>query len=559
MTFRNAFLLILLSGCGDFQDHPGRFTLEMIAPEHYGPVNNVSGNLAYSPPGPVLDCSLSDPFVALTVESHGCSLWTAETTASDSQDRTDSGVTTLSPDRKLLRSAWFPGFYGDFELRAHCNFIFDNPVEIGIRYQAGSKGIDSVDLSQFGEPIEQLLPLPGDGFLAVGRRQTWPLVRDASGNWNLSGGVVVSADGHAHVYLLGDRVVLKDTCDAFACEDERANLLTYEIGSSEVAIGGLPATLQLVGQLGTDRLIFYQPVVQDPSLPPNGQINLVDMKLNPVAQLALPAPAFPAEPELVPGIAGPRGVFYVGRSIRQFYGVLINSTGTAVEQTDLGQFDGAGEPSVRLRPDANAFVYWGPGPDNADGCRLGVRDAQSGVDLWTGAQCVDQSNPPLFIWDKSSWLLVVLTPNQLLGLDAQTGQTRWLLNRQLNGLSVPVTSLRAFRDTVLVTTDVVEPVVKVIGADGKERLSVPITADSMTAGFVATSDGLLLGVQDRTLYVVHAADDRLNAPPHICTFVDCGQGSVDLASDPQNCGDCKKACQPDEQCLSGSCTALPSL
>jgi hypothetical protein len=246
-----------------------------------------------------------------------------------------------------------------------------------------------------------------------------------------------------------------------------------------------------------------------------------------------------------------------------FLGVQIDRASETVREIDLGAFAGVGPPSARLLPDGGAFFYWGPVDAEGTTCTVGLRDAGTAVDRWTQPLCLDAVVAPLFISDGGGWLIVVLTADRLLALDGASGAVRWSWGRRVNGLSVPVTDVRVFGDALVVTSVLVEPRVRVIGTDGRERFNLPVGWTGASSGFVATSDGLLVGAGGSpstvSLVSVQTADAGLNAPPHVCTLVDCGHGLADLARDPGHCGQCGHACQPQELCLDGSCMAEPTL
>jgi hypothetical protein len=558
MNARIGFSIFLIIGCGNFQEHPERFTLSMVAPEQFGPVDIHSGSPAQvaSLSGPRLVCSASDPFAVITVESHGCDRWTPSLLDEFGRDAY-AEITTLDPHRKMLKTPLFQGSSHDMKARARCDS--DSPIEIRFPFRTETGQIDQLDFG-IPEPIRDLLPLPGDRFLLVTDKRIVPIGRNASESW-VPGTPTVEVDRRARVYLSGDRVVLKDACDAFACDDERANVYTFVFGQSplNVAINALPASMQYLGSLDDSRLVFYQPVLGDPMLPANGHIVVLSAdSLQPMVDLPLPSPAFPADVRVLPGIVGPTGLQYIGAFNGQLRRVRIDRMGGSVGELDLGKLDDTLD-GVRQQPDANAFLYWGHDPFDKTKCTLGLRDAESGADLWTQPRCVldgvaTQFQPdyaPQFIWDGERWLVVTVSGKQLLALDAQSGATRWSWDRVF-----PIKGLRVHGDALIVSTfyDL-----HVIGADGQPRFHTQVESEVTGDGFIATSDGQLLGADGSQLMHLDIGDPQLHAPPHTCTRIDCGRGEVDLAADVANCGQCGHACDAGEQCYEGVCATTPSL
>src|SRR5262249_52371226 len=155
----------------------------------------------------------------------------------------------------------------DLQAQATCVSVIDNPIEIRFPFSIRTGGIEQLDFSkEVPEPIRDFLPLSRDRFLAVTDKWIIPLQRNDSGFWNV-GNPRIGVDRSARVYVSGDRVVLKDACNTFACDDERANVYTFLFGQDpiQIALDALPASMQYLGSLDDSHLVFYQSVVSDPS------------------------------------------------------------------------------------------------------------------------------------------------------------------------------------------------------------------------------------------------------------------------------------------------------
>jgi hypothetical protein len=550
MTCRRLGWLALLAGCGSYDTHPERFTLQLIAPQKYGPVDIDSGNFALQPKdfgGPALDCSLSDPFVALTVESRGCPVWTSFATL-DGQP-VNTPVATLAPQRKVLTAPLAPGAGRSFRLTGRCVSIFDNPIDIGFPFHAESKGIDFSQLESLDDPVERLLPLPDDQFLAVGHRGVDAIGRDATGAWRGVGGFVYSAEGQARVYVSGTRVVVKDGCDGFACPGDLATVATWMVGTSTLGLTSLSTSTQFLGVLPTGRLAFYHSIDGDSG----GAILVWDASAY-RKEIPLGHADFPGDTAVLPGVASATGLTYVALDRTALRRIDIDAASESASESDLGTVP-TWRAHARLAPDGGAVLYWAFTNDENTACALGLRDARTGTDRWTQPLCPDGAVAPVFLQD----LIVVLTADRLVALDAASGAERWSWNRLAAGVAATVTGLEVAGDALIVTTYRVQPRVRVLGADGAQRLDLPLYGTTPTSGFVATSDGALVGAQQRMLYTVQTADAALHAPARVCTRVDCGHGVVDLAVDASNCGQCGRSCAAGETCRGGGCESLPSL
>jgi hypothetical protein len=526
-----------------------------------------SGQPQMKPPLPI-ECSLSDPFVALTVESHGCDIWFPYVAGQQTPE-----PQLLSSDRQLLLMNNVHGSHQAFSLGARCIAVFDNPIDIGLGVQVGSSGIDQVELSGFDDVPQEILPMPSGQFLGIGKKTVAVLARNGQ-RWVRPAGVGVTVDGTPKVYTLNDFIVVKDVCDDFACAAPNQAIYAWEMGSGKLGLRGFPGGVQLIGRLAANRLAFYHP----DTLGTSGEVLLVSDVLDADKPLALTAPAFPWSSGSIPGVSHSPGLVYIGQNPLDghFQRVEIDAVQETVVETDLGTIDGLNIAGTLMNADASSFFYWGKRVDGS--CTLGLHDGKSAATTWSQSTCLDESNAPLVLTSGTSTLFVALLPDKLLALDSASGQTVWSWSRVLRPgvrpeVTIPVKGMSSSGSSLIVTIDspnpgFTPPDVRVIGFDGTGKLWMPLQYFAAQEGqhtrFLPLIDssapsGKLVALEAGAMIEITTADADLNAPATLCSRTDCGAGSVDLASDAQNCGGCGKVCPADQSCFEGSCGDTPFL
>jgi len=551
MTCKPLVLLAVVAGCNYHHELVDSFTAEIVAP----------AETPASSPGEVgaqITCSIADPVVAISVESHGCDPWTetigdyTSETFSSTELRQSSTLHTAIADLATL-TAEAQSAPAQLLVTARCDAgqtgFVQYPLDLGLEVS----GIEAA-YAVLGS-ARKLVPYGGGQLIAVGESSI--SIFDPQGTGDESQGFTVTASGtlaqlgaDPEAFVDHGDIVVTEACVEAWCKADGRLVVAIPGGDfTHAVVQSLSGTF--VGTIEAHRLAFYVTGVGGDS------ILVTDPDLASPTSVALPYAGGHASMTSGRDAAGAL-VFAVATPDAQLHVVHLAPSG-GVTHEDLGT---ASLPptGLWLSPDGS-YVFYGDDPVTGTFAVRGVGATTDRFQLSSemAALQLTSSEPPVVFL--GGLMLTFDDRAHLVAYDPM-GHIAW--SALLPGYGARGLRLDPSGTKVIVSVGLGVLVFDATGQLAFTQPNVPFT-ESTTAqdetAWVADDAGRLYAAIDYgnhlEVLTISTADTSFTAPPTLCSRIDCGDGVVvDLATDAGNCGTCGRRCGDGNACVAGACQTL---